>query len=91
VRNLIDNALKYSPDSSHIEVKVICEKGNVTVFVADHGQGIPVEKLSLVFERFYRVDPSRSRSTGGSGLGLAIARQLIEAQGGSIRAESKAG
>ena len=91
LRNLIDNALKYSPDGSSIEVKVLPEKDNVTVSVADHGQGIPVENLPLVFERFYRVDRSRSRSTGGSGLGLAIARQLIEAQGGSIRAESQVG
>jgi light-regulated signal transduction histidine kinase (bacteriophytochrome) len=81
----------YSPDGSRIEVKILSEKGTVTVSVADHGQGIPAENLPLVFERFYRVDRSRSRSTGGSGLGLAIAKQLIEAQGGSIRAESKPG
>jgi two-component sensor histidine kinase len=91
LRNLIDNALKYSPDGSSVEVKVISEKGNVTVSVADHGRGISAENLPLVFERFYRVDRSRSRSTGGSGLGLAIAKQLVEAQGGSIRAESKVG
>jgi signal transduction histidine kinase len=91
LRNLIDNALKYSPDGSSIEVKVISERGNVTVSVADHGHGIPAENLPLVFERFYRVDRSRSRSTGGSGLGLAIAKQLVEAQGGNIRAESQPG
>jgi signal transduction histidine kinase len=91
LRNLIDNALKYGPDGKPIEVKVTSEKGNVTVYVADHGRGISTENLPLVFERFYRVDRSRSRSTGGSGLGLAIAKQLVEAQGGRIKAESKVG
>jgi signal transduction histidine kinase len=91
LRNLIDNALKYSPESSRLEVKVVSGNENVTVSVADQGHGIPAENLPLVFERFYRVDRSRSRSTGGSGLGLAIAKQLIEAQGGSIRAESQPG
>ena len=91
IRNLIDNALKYSPEGTGIEVKVTTGKDGVTVSVSDHGRGISQENLPLVFERFYRVDPSRSRSTGGSGLGLAIARQLIEAQRGSIRAESQPG
>jgi signal transduction histidine kinase len=91
LRNLIDNSLKYSPAGGVVQVGVGADKDNITVSVSDHGQGISAENLPLVFERFYRVDPSRSRSTGGSGLGLAIAKQLIEAQGGRIRAESKAG
>jgi signal transduction histidine kinase len=91
LRNLIDNALKYSPDGSRIEVDVVSAKDGVITSVADHGRGISDENLPLVFERFYRVEHSRSRSTGGSGLGLAIAKQLIEAQGGSIRAQSAPG
>ncbi len=91
LRNLIDNALKFSPDAGRLDIAVKSDKSGVTVSVADHGPGIPEKSLPLVFERFYRVDPSRSRATGGSGLGLAIARQLIEAQSGTIKAESKPG
>jgi two-component system, OmpR family, sensor histidine kinase BaeS len=91
LRALIDNAMKYSPADRKIEVRVAAGNGNAAVSVTDQGQGISAENLPMVFERFYRVDPSRSRSTGGSGLGLAIAKQLIEAQGGRIGAESKLG
>ena len=63
----------------------------VRVVVADTGPGIPAEELPLVFERFYRVDPSRSRETGGVGLGLTIARQLVVSHGGTIAAESTPG
>ena len=59
--------------------------------MADTGEGIPPEDLPRVFERFYRVDPSRARTTGGTGLGLTIARQLVEAHRGTIRAESTPG
>ena len=61
------------------------------VIVADTGEGLPPEDLPLVFERFYRVDRSRTRSTGGAGLGLTIAKQLVEAHGGAISAESVLG
>jgi signal transduction histidine kinase len=88
---LIDNAIKYSPDNSKIEVRAFSRKDSVAVSIADHGAGISAENLPLVFDRFYRTDRSRSRSTGGSGLGLAIARQLVEAQGGRITAESRLG
>jgi signal transduction histidine kinase len=91
LRILIDNAIKYSPDNSKIEVRAVSRKDSVTVSVADHGAGISAENLPLVFDRFYRTDRSRSRSTGGSGLGLAIARQLVEEQGGRITAESRLG
>jgi signal transduction histidine kinase len=61
------------------------------VRVVDTGVGIPPEELPYIFERFYRVDKSRSRATGGTGLGLTIARRLVEAQGGRMRAESQVG
>jgi two-component system sensor histidine kinase BaeS len=91
LRNLLDNALKYGPEGSIVEVKVMSQNGNITVSVTDHGKGISAENLPLVFERFYRIERSRSRSTGGSGLGLAIAKQLIEAQGGNIQVDSQQG
>ncbi len=65
--------------------------GEIQCSVSDRGPGISPENLPLIFERFYRVDKSRDRESGGSGLGLAIARALIEAQGGSIQAQSKMG
>ena len=65
--------------------------GNARVTVEDSGEGIAPEDVALVFERFYRVDPSRSRATGGVGLGLTIAKKLVEAHGGAIYAESTQG
>ena len=91
IRNLIDNALKYSPSGVSVLIKLTRGNGMATFSVTDQGAGIPAENLPFVFDRFYRVDRSRSRSTGGSGLGLAIAKQLVESQGGTIRAESRPG
>ena len=86
--NLLDNAIRYSPQESIITVEVF-EKGNeVQCYVKDAGPGIPEKHLPLIFERFYRADSSRNRQTGGAGLGLAIARALIESQGGKISAEN---
>ena len=65
--------------------------GRARVTVEDSGEGIPLEDINLVFDRFHRVDPSRSRATGGVGLGLTIAKQLVEAHGGAIHAESTQG
>jgi two-component system OmpR family sensor kinase len=83
---LLDNAVKYTPDGGSVTASVGEEDGGVALAVSDTGIGIPEYKLPLVFERFYRADPSRSE--GGAGLGLSIARQIAESHGGQIRAES---
>ena len=84
ITNVVDNAIKYGPSGSTIDVQV---KGNAqwaTLTVADQGPGIPPEHRARIFDRFYRVDESRSREMGGSGLGLAIAKWAVEANGGEI-------
>ncbi len=92
IGNLLDNALQHTPAGRSITVRVERETAeSVVIAVADQGEGLPPEALHLVFERFYRVDPSRARATGGAGLGLTIAKRLVEAHGGSIRAESVPG
>jgi signal transduction histidine kinase len=90
--NLLENAVRYSNPGSSVEVMVSRNNGGpAQVEFHDHGPGIPAEELPHIFERFYRGDPSRTRSTGGFGLGLAIAKALVEAYGGTIRAESDPG
>ena len=90
--NLLANALHYTPQGGSIRVGARAASSNVVeCFVSDNGIGIAPEHVPYIFERFYRVDPSRSRTTGGSGLGLAIAKSLTEAQGGTIRVESTPG
>lgn len=88
--NIIENAIKYSKQSSKVEI--ITEKDRdekmIRVRIKDQGQGIPKEDLKRIFERFYRVDKSRSRATGGFGLGLAISNKIIEAHQGEIKATS---
>jgi two-component system sensor histidine kinase BaeS len=86
--NLLDNAIRYSPEGSTIEVDVRHNGTECECAVHDRGPGIPQEHLPMIFERFYRADASRNRQTGGAGLGLAIARALVTAQGGRISAES---
>ena len=89
VSNLLDNAVQHTPPGGSVAVAMgLSAPGMARVSVADDGEGIPAEDLPLIFERFYRVDPSRSRATGGAGLGLTIARRLVEAHGGTIWAES---
>lgn len=84
LRNLIDNAIKFSPSGSHVTVRTWSDAGEAGVTVDDDGPGIPDALRERVFDRFYRVDQSRARTTGGSGLGLAIARELAIAHGGRI-------
>jgi two-component system phosphate regulon sensor histidine kinase PhoR len=90
--NLIDNAIKYTPDRGEIRVTVGIEPDEfVFIEVADNGIGIPVKDLSRVFERFYRVDRSRSREMGGTGLGLSIVKHVAQVHGGSIDVTSTPG
>ena len=91
LRNLFDNALRYTEASGEIRVHVESDGEWVTVSVSDTGIGIPAEALPRIFERFYRVDPARSRAAGGTGLGLAIVRHLVSAMGGELTASSEEG
>ena len=88
LRNLVENAVHYSPEAAAIRLEATRENGAVRISVSDSGPGIPPDDLSRVFERFYRVDKSRSRP-GGTGLGLAIVKHLIELHGGQARAENQ--
>ena len=87
--NLLDNAMRHSPDGGRITVSARGENGTVTIAVDDEGPGIKDEEASRLFERFYRSDQARSTNDGGSGLGLAIARWIVELHGGDIRAENR--
>lgn len=91
VVNLISNALKYTPEDGQITVYVGKIYNDIYVKVTDTGIGIPQEALSMVFERFYRVDKARSRDLGGTGLGLSIAKEIAEAHGGTISISSDFG
>lgn len=91
LRNLLNNARRYTPEGGKVTVKLGAAADGVEVSVKDTGPGIGPEDLARVFDRFYRVDPSRARRTGGSGLGLAIVRQLVEAHGGKAWAASTPG
>ncbi|HYM69513.1 MAG TPA: ATP-binding protein, partial [bacterium] len=86
--NLLGNALQYTPAGGRVEIRGRREHGHAAIAVTDTGVGIAAEHLAHVFDRFYRVDRSRTRASGGSGIGLTIARHLVEAHGGSIQAES---
>jgi signal transduction histidine kinase len=91
VRNLVDNAIRYTKPGGRVHVDVRAEEDVVVFVVSDTGIGIPTRDLDRVFERFYRVDRARSRETGGTGLGLSIVRHVIENHGGTIRVESELG
>jgi signal transduction histidine kinase len=91
LRNLLDNAVVHTAKGGSITVTAEQQGKWVEVAVTDTGEGIPAEDLPHIFERFYRVDKSRTRATGGSGLGLTIAKRLVEAHGGQIEAQSELG
>jgi heavy metal sensor kinase len=89
--NLLSNAIQFNRDHGQVRVSTHVENGAVLLSVADTGQGIPDKDLPHVFERFYRVDVSRSHNLGGAGLGLAICKAIIDAHGGTIQASSQPG
>ena len=91
LQNLLDNAMQYTPEGGHIRVNAIAGPREVTFTVADTGIGIPLAEQERIFERFYRVDPARSREAGGTGLGLSIAKHIVEAHGGRLSVESEIG
>ena len=91
VKNLVENAIHYSPEHTVVGVGVAPRDGKVPIRVVDQGIGIPQASLGRVFERFYRVDPARSRATGGSGLGLAITKHCVQECGGPISVWSREG
>ena len=92
VGNLLENAISHTPSGGSVGVTAgVTAGGAARVAVTDSGTGIPPGELPAVFERFHRVDPSRTRSSGGTGLGLTIAKQLVEAHGGVISVESELG
>ena len=87
--NLLDNAIKYTPKGGWITIRVGSEGEEILIEIRDTGVGIPSRDLGRIFERFYRVDCSRSPDVGGTGLGLSIVRHLAEAMGGSVSVESE--
>jgi two-component system sensor histidine kinase SaeS len=90
--NLLQNAIRYSPEQSELKMKVEpSPNGYVTITVIDQGEGIPEVEQERIFDRFYRTDKSRHREKGGAGLGLAIAQTLVAMQGGLIGVHSRVG
>jgi signal transduction histidine kinase len=91
VVNLLDNAIKYTPEGGEIHVRTVARHGRAMLEVSDNGIGIPEEALPHVFERFYRVDKARSRQLGGAGLGLSIVKSICSAHSGRVTVDSKEG
>ena len=85
IHNLIENAINYSPENTKVSVTTNIEEDIVEISVTDQGIGIPEEELDRIFERFYRVDPARSRETGGTGLGLSIVKHVSNKHGGEVK------
>jgi two-component system sensor histidine kinase SenX3 len=91
ISNLIENAINYSPDSTQVAIALTCKDKLVEISVSDQGIGIPEKEVERIFERFYRVDPARSRATGGTGLGLSIVKHVATNHGGDISVWSSEG
>lgn len=91
IRNLLDNAIRYTDEGGKVNIEVRTEGDDATLCVTDDGIGIPLEAQSRVFERFYRVDKARSRDRGGTGLGLAIVKHVAESHGGIVELRSELG
>jgi PAS domain S-box-containing protein len=89
--NLVDNAIKYSPQGGDVEIKLDSVNGECLIEVADEGLGIPSSERERIFEKFYRLDPQQSRGVGGSGLGLYICRELVERMNGRLEVDSEPG
>jgi two-component system phosphate regulon sensor histidine kinase PhoR len=89
--NLVDNAIKYTPEGGEVRIRVLAEEEALLIEVSNSGPGIPAKHLPRVFERFYRVDAGRSRELGGTGLGLSIVKHLVVKLGGQIRVQSEGG
>jgi two-component system sensor histidine kinase SenX3 len=85
IDNLIENAINYSPDGTNVSITATSENSIVDISVTDQGIGIPESAVERIFERFYRVDPARSRQTGGTGLGLSIVKHIVTKHGGEIK------
>ncbi|MDQ0707733.1 two-component system sensor histidine kinase SenX3 [Arthrobacter woluwensis] len=90
-RNLIDNAIRYSPENTRVGIGIRSREGLIAVSVTDQGDGISPEDQERVFERFYRVDAARSRATGGTGLGLSIVKHVVSNHGGEVSVWSQPG
>lgn len=91
IDNIMNNAIKYSPDGGVITVRLLKAKDHIILSISDQGLGIPRKDLNKIFDRFYRVDKARSRKQGGTGLGLAISKEIVEAHNGRIWADSSEG
>jgi two-component system sensor histidine kinase SenX3 len=84
IRNLVENAINYSPNGTRVAIALTEKNGLAEISISDQGLGIPEKEIDRIFERFYRVDPARSRLTGGTGLGLSIVKHVVTNHGGDV-------